>query len=629
MGVLRNMRKQLQIVTIAVVAVLVCVSLFAFFALNKQPIKDSIEKEEPVAIDQNISPYTNQGIMIEVLRIRNRGLLDKMMQVGRSWRDPPSFYWKIFVDGKECDPQGNLGYTGIYTMWDTFGKESFVSYHVEEEQKTSEVTIQIIEQTKTGLFGLRSEDVEKQSIQLIYDYRTGRWTGDDGLGDDDGLGHVIGEEYEVWFSIHQSDYDHDKIPYWTEVNMLGTDPTIDDSNNDPDGDGIPTDWEWKWGYDPFIYEDHSHLDPDIDGIENCEEYQMRTYFSNPFQPDIYIETDGMEKRGLIDFPHVFLEESQQMVIERLAQHGYWVYIDDGWPDGPVNGGGEMVPFHQNFDDYEGQQILEFYKHHFSDQRKGIFRYVLFGNLHGGFVAPYQFNNMDTIHIGTGIKHTLFKKTSFTPQRFRYTAAAAALHELGHTFGLVPAIYYGNDIQPRSWGDNRYPDMPDSEFDQYLEKYQSVMNYLYVYSRNFFDFSDGSNEYPYDMDDWACLYLPSFQLDGASYEEPSDDSFQDFEVSDEYPGVILHGWEYNQNLTQQYKIQLRNFAIVKNADVELSVYTTINESNEQSYDVKVYARPKVEPVRTVWSLVAEGKMRDDGQIFFYDLQSEIDEVMSKL
>jgi len=622
------MRKQIQIAAVGVVAILVAVSLFAFFEVNKQPIKKEIQ-EEQIEIDDSISPYTNQGIMIEMLRIRNRGLLDKMMRLGRSWRDPPSFFWKLTVDGKECDPQGNLGYTGIYTMWDTFGKESFVSFYVEEEQKSSDISISIIEQTKSGLFGRRTQDVEKQTIQLSYDYRTGRWTGDDQLGDADGVGHFLGEEYEIWFNIYQSDYDHDKIPYWTEVNVLGTDPTRDDSKNDPDGDGIPTDWEWKWGYDPFTYDDHASLDPDIDGIENCEEYQMRKYLSNPFQPDIYIETDGMQKKGLIDFPHVFLEESQQMIIERLAQHGYWVYIDDGWPDGPVNGGGEMVAFHQNFDDVEGQQILEFYTHHFSDERKGIFRYILVGNLHGGFAAPYEFNTMDTILVGTSIRHTLEHKKAFTPYRFRYTEATAVLHELGHTFGLVPAIFKGNDIQPRWWGDNRYPDMPDEEFDQYNKQYLSVMNYNYIYKRNFFDYSDGSNGAPYDMDDWASLYLPTFQIDLLSYEEPSDESFVDFEVSDEYPGVILPGWKYDQNLTNQHSSMLRNLAIVKNAGVEVSVYKRINQSDDDSYDLKVYAKPNVEPVHAVWSLVAEGKLAEDNLLVFYDLQSEIDQVLSNL
>jgi hypothetical protein len=88
--------------------------------------------------------------------------------------------------------------------------------------------------------------------------------------------------------------------YWTEVNILHVSPYEDNSRLDPDGDGIPTVWEWKrgynpfkwddhnnldpdedgvptawewrWGYDPLTWDDHKHLDPDIDGIENIEEY---------------------------------------------------------------------------------------------------------------------------------------------------------------------------------------------------------------------------------------------------------------------------------------------------------------------------------------------------------------------
>ena len=72
----------------------------------------------------------------------------------------------------------------------------------------------------------------------------------------------------MWFSIHQSDFDHDGIPYWTEVNILNTDPERDDSKLDPDEDGLPTSWEWKWGYNHTKYDDHLYLDPDRDGLQN-------------------------------------------------------------------------------------------------------------------------------------------------------------------------------------------------------------------------------------------------------------------------------------------------------------------------------------------------------------------------
>ena len=83
------------------------------------------------------------------------------------------------------------------------------------------------------------------------------------------------------------------------MNILGTDPTVDDSKLDPDGDGIPTAWEWKWGYDPFTWDDHENLDPDLDGLSNIEEYQMAKWFADPFIQDIYYEVDYMGSGGLL------------------------------------------------------------------------------------------------------------------------------------------------------------------------------------------------------------------------------------------------------------------------------------------------------------------------------------------
>ena len=47
---------------------------------------------------------------------------------------------------------------------------------------------------------------------MNYDYRTGRWDGkDDSFMDVDGYGHYVGETFEVWFNIYQTDYDHDGV----------------------------------------------------------------------------------------------------------------------------------------------------------------------------------------------------------------------------------------------------------------------------------------------------------------------------------------------------------------------------------------------------------------------------------
>jgi len=119
--------------------------------------------------------------------------MDKMLKVGTSWRDTPAFYWVSIVDGREhnlgfIEAAGGVEGTGVFTDWDTFGKESKGNFYIEEEQETSEVTITVIEQVNSGLFGRRTQDVEKEKIHLVYNYRTGRWSGDDNFKDNDGYG---------------------------------------------------------------------------------------------------------------------------------------------------------------------------------------------------------------------------------------------------------------------------------------------------------------------------------------------------------------------------------------------------------------------------------------------------------
>ncbi|MGC9308759.1 MAG: hypothetical protein ACP5FL_08305, partial [Thermoplasmatota archaeon] len=231
--------------------------------LKKEGLLDHVE-----VVDDRISPYGNQAVHVDILRIRNRDLLDRMLTVGTSWREKPRFYHVLEVDGKVSHGKGNLGEDELYETWDTWGKECMTTFDVEEDQETSEVTITIVEEVRTGLVGLRSAEVEQESFSVSYCYRTGRWSGHDYFMDEDGYGYFLGEHYEIWFNIYQNDYDNDGMTYWTEVNILGTDPTVDDRSLDPDMDSVPTAWEWKWGYDPFMWNDHATLDPDIDGLTN-------------------------------------------------------------------------------------------------------------------------------------------------------------------------------------------------------------------------------------------------------------------------------------------------------------------------------------------------------------------------
>ena len=611
-----------KIVAAIVVVILIIAGLAAYIIINgeeKETDEDTTEDE----IDDRITPYTIQGLIVEVNRIRNRGLMDKILVVGSlSWRQTPSFYYKIEVDEKVGNSRGNVGTYGVFNKWDTFGEDSSMSFYVKQGQERVKVKITIVEQVKKGLLKRRISEVEKEEINLIYDFKTGRWEGDDYLKDKDGYGHYLGEEYEVWFNLYQNDFDNDGIPYWIEKNILKTDPVVDDSMLDPDNDGIPTSWEWKWDYDPFTYNNHMNLDPDVDGIENIEEYQMSKWFANPYQPDIYIEADGMQKKNRLDVNHIFFKESQQMLIERFAQHGINVYIDDGWPDGPINGGGEMLPFYDNLDDVEGKLGVGLYKHHFAEERNDIFRYLVVANK-AGFIHPSEYNAMDTIIVGSNWRSNLMVKRAFTPRMIRVSTAKLILHELGHSIGLVPITFYGNDIQPKSWGD-RYPNMPESEYNKYVEDYHSVMNYNYIHlDKTLFDYSDGSNGEPYDQNDWDYIYLPTFQTDMIALEEPVDETFEDFEIVDNYPGVILEGWELDESLSVSLESDAEDFVTIKNADVEIIVYKE-TKTEDGKNRIRVYAKPLIEPTFALWSLVSEGFVDSDGIAEFYAIGNLIRE-----
>jgi hypothetical protein len=442
-------------------------------------------------------------------------------------------------------------------------------------------------------------------------YRTGCWAGDDSFKDDDGYGHYVGKFFEVWFDVYQTDFDHDGIPYWTEVNALHTNPRVDDSKHDPDEDGIPTSWEWKWSYDPFIWDDHTNLDPDIDGVENIEEYRMTKWFADPFSQDIYIEVDGMERGGLLDREHVLHKESQQIIIERFCSHGINVYIDDGWLDGSINSGGELLP-HIKTISWDSGMMLQFYNNHFADERKDIFRYLLM--CHSGvfpmmaFSGNTIFNRFDTMAVGTFIYQRLLM-----PRTQRLLLAATVLHELGHTLSIAPYTIEGCDnisfaldittIKQFLEGWRNYR----SEWDNY----KSVMNYRYMVDVNLVDYSDGSHGYN-DQNDWKNFYLPFFQIENNVICEPGILPPATDKIVDENLSVVLDGWKYSEELTQQYVDNTSGWSPVDPIKCNWSVFVRTEECSFPSdRNLRVYAWPIV-PI-SGWSLIKEGYIDTEGNI----------------
>jgi hypothetical protein len=451
----------------------------------------------------------NSGLnFIDRLPLRNVDILKIIdgIRPGFGWNNKPSFYYIATLDGYEWEGRDT------YNTWDTKYMNQQIFRNVKEEQSKTEVEFRIIENIKErNFFRTINKKEEMEKFKVIYDFRTGRWEGDDSFNDSDGYGHINGTNYEIWFSLYQTSADMDNIPWWVEVNILGTDPKVDDSKLDPDKDGVPSEWEWKWGYDPLTWNNHTIIDTDLDGLQNNEEYYMSEWLANPYHPEIFIEVDYMEKTprkifgrdGWDGWEHLFYEESQQMIIERFNEHNYTVHIDDGI----MGGGGEILPFGRGNGAYQQEAgvVAGFYDNNFDDERKGIFRYIVIA-YGGGWCHPQDSNHYyDCICVPHNFN--FFKNQldgALSERTKRIGQAIQVLHELGHSLGILLDHCGGVDNSSAKAGNP--PDYP--WFD-----YKSCMNYDYFRQR-LFDYSDGSNG-KYDCDDWG-------QLDFAFFQKPSED-----------------------------------------------------------------------------------------------------------
>jgi hypothetical protein len=271
--------------TIAVVLVLIVAGLYVYFEYyNNRVAEEEVAEEE---IDDLVSPLTNQAVFFEINRIRRKGIIDHMVGSGSNivknivqrvssrnkdlslildgyrpgigWREKPIFNFIAVLDGFEYIAPKD------FETWDTDYMNIEFFRNVEEEQLSVEIEIKLVDKQKK-ILQKKPIDRAMEGFNLTYDFKTGRWSGDDCFNDSDGYGHFNGSLFEMWFNVRQTDYDADGIPYWTEVNVLRTNPRVNDMKLDPDNDGIPTYWEWKWGYDPNVWDNHTYLDPDDDCI---------------------------------------------------------------------------------------------------------------------------------------------------------------------------------------------------------------------------------------------------------------------------------------------------------------------------------------------------------------------------
>lgn len=627
--------KSSAVVAIIAVGLLIVAGFYVYFEYFPEEEPKKQKELEKKVIDNQISPLENQGLVIEINRIRHRGLYDKLKTIGNSWKNKPTFYFKTNMDGTEYSSK-NVETHGrteeiVFNTWDTMFQENKIVRDANEEQLTSTVTLTIVEQVESGLIFKKTNEVDREQITVEYDYRTGRWSGDDYFKDYDGYGHYLGDTFEIWFNLYQMDFDHDYIPYWTEVNVLGTDPRSDDSNKDPDGDGIPTTWEWKWGYDPLIWDDHEKLDPDMDGVENVEEYQMEKWFADPYIQDVYVEIDVMEGTGLLDPTRCFFEECQQAIIEKYAEHNLRLYFDTGWPNSPKNGGGDILPSIRKVSQDSGM-ILQFYNNYFPDERKGIFRYIVLGQK-GGFNHPSVGNVYDSVYIPFNQNKlkpiqkirdiVMFGKTP-TERGYRIALAAAAMHELGHSIGIAPWGFEG--VDNISYG---LCTLPNKEYMNKWGNYWSVMNYQCIYDTHLLDYSDGSNGPPYDQNDWMQLYVASFQytkevVEEAYFEPPSRDKIVWGETE-----FGVTGYSYDENLSNSFAKSMAGWSPVDPIDANWRVFKIDDkEANPNNNEIKVFVQPR-DVAFAYWCEYIEGNLDSEDNMMFYSQQDLVDEVMAEI
>lgn len=500
-----NKKKIIVAVSLVIVACLVF-SGFYFYFYEDSPKEDKEPAEEPIVFIDTISPQgIHQAVSLEIKRIHKKGIEDLVSKIGNSWKKKPNFHCVGIIDDEKWVSHTIKDWDSGYIGWEVFR-------FVEDEKETSSVEINIAE-PKKQLFKTVDEVIE--SFKVTYDFRTGRWSGDDSFNDSDGYGHYNGQDYEIWFDLQQIESDGDGIPYWTEINILGTDPMVDDSKLDPDNDSIPTSWEWRWGYDPFVWDNHSFLDIDVDGLDNTEEYYMEKWLANPFYKEIYIEVDFMEDSPKLFAPkHIMYKESQWMVMDKFSEHDITMHIDDGWPTGSNIGGGEYLRYVEDIIDVGDGVASEFYKYHFADERKGVFHYLFIQHGRIGWNLPVDSKWWpDLINIPANIKW--FAKAMFppaiTPRLIRYSTSVAFMHELGHSLNLTPEYCLGIDNESQA----RRNDLPPIKQIQemfraidYWDTYESIMNYN-KFRYYLLDYSDGSHG-EHDYDDWSKIDLTYFQ-----------------------------------------------------------------------------------------------------------------------
>jgi len=488
------MRKSISIITIGVLLVTVLPNGTNILAAPTLPAAQGMKDD--------LDPLVDLNITIDFQYIRG---LDPAYQ-----QNPPDFFMKLWIDGALFESPMWNDTLRVYNPWN-------ITYNIPDDQDNVSVLIELWNNQDGSpvlcdLNGAPNNGSTGYSLALVYHVKTGHWDGDDHIGDPSGYGRANGcddgsiytseQDCELGFTIFQNDYDGDGIPYWTEVHQYGTDPMKDNRGEDADNDSIPIEWEFWWGYNPSVYDNHSALDPDNDSISNLEEYYTRSFSSDPFRRDLFLEMDYMAA-GPNGEQSIVPAESREQLRDPYARRNIVFHFDTG----EINGG-EIIPFESlvTIDEVRPLYNKYFLHNDSTTWRRGVFHWGIYvystkpnGYGFSGDVEPFMGylpgTNAFIISSNMMEKHARLKLKPLS-----YFYAAATMHEMGHNMGLRSGHPPGCDDHFGA-----YPWQPGFWI---YRTYKSIMNYHYTY--HIFDYSDGSHG-KRDFDDWSNLNLSYFEI----------------------------------------------------------------------------------------------------------------------
>jgi len=481
---------------------IICAILVSFFIVSSAT---GIEVKQSYLSD--FDPLTDVEVTVEIQKIRALYNYDPQVQVKEyiDLTSDPDFYVKIIINDQEFT--SNIWHDTKYIYEPQFS----ATLDVPDDKEFVAVKIQLWDWNYTGDVLCDVGD-EENDVELSYSIKTGQWTGDDQLEDISGYGRLNGcddgsiyehqRDCELWFNIYQNDFDNDGIPYWIETNVYGTDPEFDNTGEDEDSDECPIEWEYKWEYDPYLWDDHENLDPDVDSLNNIEEYFTRKLGSDPFRKDLFLEIDYMEE-GPNGEQSIVPEDTGELLKNPFHRRNIVFHLDVGYENG-----GEIIPFDNETDQTEVKEIYnKYFLHDDKDNwRRSVFHYGVFVYL----CKPngYAFSGDGSQFWGYGPGTNSFVIASKNMERLsektlkplNYIYASSIMHETGHNFGIRWGHPFGCDA--------RFSYKPWQIGFWLYFNYKSIMNYIYTYS--ILDYSDGSHGRR-DYDDWANIDLTYFEI----------------------------------------------------------------------------------------------------------------------